>query len=93
MAAAFAAARAGAKTLLVERYGFMGGIATGGIVGSFCGFFTSGDQKKAIVGGVANKIIDLLEPHSGISEKRVSKVNPRLAVYQYNPRRPQIRGG
>lgn len=85
MAAAIASARAGAKTLLVEKHGFLGGIATAGIVGSFCGFFTSGEEKKPIVGGVARTLLDKLAVHSGVSEKRISKVNPRLGVYQYNP--------
>lgn len=31
-AAATAAARNGAKTILVERYGYLGGLATGGLV-------------------------------------------------------------
>lgn len=85
ISAAVASARAGAKTLLVEKHGFLGGIATAGIVGSFCGFFTSGDEKKPIVGGIARTLLDILDVNSGVSEKRVSKVNPRLGVYQYNP--------
>jgi len=32
LAAATAAARCGAKTILVERYGYLGGLATGGLV-------------------------------------------------------------
>ena len=35
--AAVAAARGGADTLLVEHYGFLGGMATAGMVGTVCG--------------------------------------------------------
>jgi thioredoxin reductase len=42
IAAPVAATRSGAKTLLHERYGFLDGAATAGMVGSFCGFLTTG---------------------------------------------------
>jgi len=36
--AALAAARAGSKTLIVERYGFFGGLATAGFMGPLFGY-------------------------------------------------------
>jgi hypothetical protein len=42
MAAALGAARAGAETRLVERYGFLGGMATAAMVGTICGLYQSG---------------------------------------------------
>ena len=39
IAAATAAARHGASTLLVERYGFLGGMGTAAMVTNFCGLF------------------------------------------------------
>ncbi len=39
VAAAAAAAQAGARTALVERYGFLGGMATAGMVSSICGLY------------------------------------------------------
>ena len=56
-AAAIAAARHGARTLLVERYGFLGGTATASMVGPWMTFH-SGNQR--IVGGIAQEIVERL---------------------------------
>jgi hypothetical protein len=42
VAAALGAARAGARTRLVERYGFLGGMATAAMVGTVCGLYRTG---------------------------------------------------
>ena len=39
LAAAVAAAGAGARTALIERYGFLGGMATAGMVSTICGLY------------------------------------------------------
>lgn len=41
LAAAVAAGAAGARTALVERYGFLGGMATAGMVSTICGLYHS----------------------------------------------------
>jgi len=41
IAAAACAARAGASTLLVERYGFLGGMGTAAGVTNFCGLYAN----------------------------------------------------
>jgi hypothetical protein len=56
-AAALAAARSGARTLLVERYGFLGGTATAAMVGPWMTFH-SGTER--IVDGIAQEIVERL---------------------------------
>ncbi len=61
-AAAIAAARHGAKTLLVERYGFLGGTATAAMVGPWMTFHSG---SKRIVGGIAQEIVERLQRKGG----------------------------
>jgi hypothetical protein len=56
-AAAIAAARHGARTLLVERYGFLGGTATAAMVGPWMTFHSA---KERIVGGIAEEMVERL---------------------------------
>lgn len=53
--AAVAAARAGARTLLVERYGFLGGIATAGWVNLLLGI-RSAQSEEPVVGGICGEL-------------------------------------
>ncbi|HEY1881469.1 MAG TPA: FAD-dependent oxidoreductase [Candidatus Cybelea sp.] len=57
-AAAIAAARHGARTLLVERYGFLGGTATAAMVGPWMTFHSSNER---IVGAIAQEIVERLQ--------------------------------
>lgn len=59
LAAAVSAARNGADTLLVERYGFLGGMATAGLVNPFMTYWAGEEQ---IIGGVLQEVIDRLTP-------------------------------
>jgi len=57
-AAAVAAARTGAEVMLLERFGYLGGLASGGMVlllDDMCG------EREVSVGGLALEIIDRLE--------------------------------
>lgn len=47
LAAAIAAARSGARTLLVERHGALGGMATAALVHSICGLYHLRDEPEA----------------------------------------------
>jgi hypothetical protein len=63
LAAAVAAARAGARTRLVERYGFLGGMATAAMVGTICGLYRTGPGgppvllNEGIAGEVAAELV------------------------------------
>ena len=58
IAAALAAAREGAQTVLVERYGYLGGMITGANVVAILG---AGDGKAAKARGITREIRDRLE--------------------------------
>jgi glycine/D-amino acid oxidase-like deaminating enzyme len=85
IAAAIAAARSGAATILVERYGFLGGLATTALVGAFCGLYTTGPRKRPVVAGVCADLITRLRSIGGADEKRTSGIDPRLAAVNYDP--------
>ena len=56
--AALGAARLGARVLLVERYGFLGGAATNAQVLSYCGFHAAGPTPREVVAGVGRQVLD-----------------------------------
>ncbi|MFP4249075.1 MAG: FAD-dependent oxidoreductase [Armatimonadota bacterium] len=53
--AAVAAARAGARTLLIERYGYLGGMATAGLISVILGTHASGTDEP-MIGGIAEEL-------------------------------------
>src|SRR5258708_22001710 len=57
VAAAIGAARLGARTLLLEQMGFLGGAATARNVLTYCGLFTLGETAKQAVRGVADAVL------------------------------------
>ena len=67
-AAAIAAARAGARTLLIERYGFLGGTSTA-VLDTFYGFYTPGTRSRKVVGGVGDEVVDGLRRFGNCSER------------------------
>src|SRR5689334_11350167 len=58
IAAAVAASRAGQRTLLTERYGFLGGMGTAAGVTNFCGLHANvHGQAHRVVQGVASDLL------------------------------------
>jgi hypothetical protein len=69
LAAATAAARRSAKTLLVERYGFLGGMGTAAGVTNFCGLHANvRGEHVQVVRGVADELLDRLRALDGLNE-------------------------
>lgn len=64
LGAAIASARNGAKTLLVERYGFLGGNLTAGLVGP-CMTSFSLDGKQQLIKGVFDEFVRRMEQAGG----------------------------
>jgi hypothetical protein len=54
--AAIAAARGGARTLLVEKLPFLGGVSTA-VLDTFYGFYTPGSRAVKVVGGVPDDVV------------------------------------
>ncbi len=63
--AAVAAARQGARTVLFERHGFLGGAATAGAVGQFVGWETRAGRR--VIAGIAEEIVERLHRAGGTS--------------------------
>ena len=62
--AAVGAADQGASVLLVERYGFLGGMATAGLVNPFMPYKVEG---RKLTSGVFNELLDRLENKGALS--------------------------
>ncbi len=66
--AAIAAARTGADTLLIERYGFLGGTSTM-VLDTFYGFYIPGDDARRVVGGLPWEVVERLRARRMIVER------------------------
>ncbi|MFC5703999.1 FAD-dependent oxidoreductase [Cohnella faecalis] len=67
--AATSAARHGMKVLLVENQGCLGGSRTAVGVDTFYGFYTPGNVKKKIVGGIPDEVIERLRKENAVFER------------------------
>jgi hypothetical protein len=68
IAAACAAARAGRRTLLIERYGFLGGMGTAAGVTNFCGLHANvhGEMHR-VVQGIASELLARIDRLGGLN--------------------------
>jgi ribulose 1,5-bisphosphate synthetase/thiazole synthase len=58
--AAVAAARQGARTVVLERQGFFGGNLTAGGIDTMYGFYTVGEDQQQVIGGIPDEVVDRL---------------------------------
>ena len=82
VAAAVAAARTGAKTTLVERYGHLGGMATGGLV-LMIPYMSAGSEERQIA-GICQELIDRLDVLGGAVHTRAEDTgssDPEILAY------------
>ena len=82
IAAAASAARSGASTLLVERYGFLGGMGTAAGVTNFCGLYANvhGDIRR-VVHGIADELLARIEALGGLSAPHLIFGKTRAQAY------------
>src|ERR1700730_17217990 len=68
IAASVAAARAGRRTLLIERYGFLGGMGTAAGVTNFCGLHANvhGEMHR-VVQGIASELLGRIDRLGGLN--------------------------
>ncbi len=76
VAAATAAGRAGARVVLLERYGFLGGLATAAQVGPVCGLYlrdSSSAQATLVAGGFIAEFAARLQQAAGRASLRLER--------------------
>jgi hypothetical protein len=67
------AARTGRSTLLVERYGFLGGAGTAGGLSTFCGLHARvHGRHEQVIHGLADTLLDRLRKLDGLSEPHLT---------------------
>jgi hypothetical protein len=85
VAAAVAAGRAGARVMLLERYGFLGGLATTAQVGTICGLYlrdTTGTDATPVAGGFPQEFASRLQR---ATDTKPLRVDNGLWVLPYPP--------
>jgi FAD dependent oxidoreductase len=84
LAAATAAARSAADVLLIERYGFLGGMGTAGGVTNFAGLFglVHGNTRQ-VVHGVVDELLDRLDRLGGLNSPQHG-LQGRITVRSYD---------
>jgi hypothetical protein len=84
LAASVSAARHGARTLLVERYGFLGGMGTAGGVTNFAGLYGRKDgEMHQLVHGVVDDLLARIEAFGGLNQPQ-DGMQGRIRVRSYD---------
>jgi hypothetical protein len=84
MMAATAAARSGRSTIVLERYGFLGGAGTAGGLSTFCGLHAKvhGEHRR-VIHGLADELLDRLEKLDGLAQPHLT-INDGIAAQAYD---------
>ena len=82
VAAAVGAAKAGAKTLLVERNAYLGGEAANSGVNCFCGFYTCGSDPVRVVKGIGQLVLDEMRALGPTIAEEISASGNRDIIFQ-----------
>ena len=84
LAASVSAAKRGARTLLVERYGFLGGMGTAGGVTNFAGLYgrKNGDMQQ-VVHGVVDELLARIDALGGLNQPQ-DGMQGRIRVRSYD---------
>ena len=84
IAAALAAGRAGRSTLLIERYGFLGGAGTAAGLSTFCGLHANVyGEHKLVVHGIVDDLLARLEHMGGLRAAHLS-VQSKIMAQAYD---------
>ena len=84
LAASVSAAQHGARTLLVERYGFLGGMGTAGGVTNFAGLYGRKDgEMQQLVHGVVDELLARIDALGGLNQPQ-DGMQGRIRVRSYD---------
>jgi FAD dependent oxidoreductase len=84
LAAALAAGRAGRSTILIERYGFMGGAGTAAGLSTFCGLHAVvHGRHEQVVHGIADDILARLDAMDGLNRPHLT-VGDQITAQAYD---------
>ncbi len=77
LAAAVSAAREGARVLLLERHGYLGGMGTAALVHTFCGLYLLRDEPEAVLAnaGLPTEIAERMIAATGLGPIRMGRVD------------------
>ena len=80
ISAAIAAGRSGRKTILIERYGFLGGAGTAAGLSTFCGLHANvfGEHRQ-VIHGIADDILGRLTAMEALNDPHLSLGNKVMA--------------
>ncbi len=84
IAAALASGRAGRSTVLIERYGFLGGAGTAAGLSTFCGLHaTVHGEHRRVIRGVVDELLERLDRMGGLNAPHLS-VQSRITAQAYD---------